>query len=183
MFRKLLVMLLISVCILFAERVDSKKVNYDFGTQTYKYNNQLFTGTSVLKNSQGEIVKELEIKDGKLNGYDIMYVNENVSHKKHYVNGVQEGKTYVYSLSDYKLYQVIDYKKGKKHGLQQTYNTQDEFLESESFYKDGIRDGEHKTFFKNGKLKVKGCYKDRKKSGKWVYYKEDGSIRSEKDYK
>lgn len=165
----------------FAEKVDSKQVHYDYATKTYTRNGKPFTGTSVIKDSQGNTVEEIGVKEGKLNGFDIMYTNGKVTSKMHYIQGVKEGKSYVYSLSDYSLYQIVEYKNDKKHGLLQTYSPEG-YVESESLYSNGKRDGVYKKFFKNGKIKISGTYQNSKKSGKWIYYNSDGSIQRENNY-
>lgn len=164
-----------------AEKVDSKQVKYDYATEIYSRNGKPFTGTSVIKDSQGNTVKEIDIKNGKLHGFDIMYTNGKPSSKTHYVNGIKEGKSYVYSLSDNSLYQIVEYKNNKKHGLLQTYSPEGH-VDSESIYINGKRDGVYKKFFKNGKLKISGAYTQSKKSGKWIYYNNDGSVKRETNY-
>jgi len=46
----------------------------------------------------------------------------------------------------------------------------------------GVSDGEEAGFYPSGRIKYKGQYKADKQVGHWIWYKEDGSIESEKDY-
>lgn len=46
----------------------------------------------------------------------------------------------------------------------------------------GVSEGEEIGFYRSGRIKYKGQYKIGKQVGHWFWYKEDGSIESEKDY-
>ena len=46
----------------------------------------------------------------------------------------------------------------------------------------GVPNGEEAGFYQSGRIKYKGQYKAGSQVGKWIWYKEDGSIESEKDY-
>lgn len=45
-----------------------------------------------------------------------------------------------------------------------------------------ISDGEHSQYYKSGKLKAKGYYKDGKRDGHWTVFFESGVLWSEADY-
>lgn len=47
----------------------------------------------------------------------------------------------------------------------------------------GKKNGEFKTYFKNGKLEMAGKIKDNLNQGKWTYYHENGKIESEGNFK
>ena len=53
---------------------------------------------------------------------------------------------------------------------------------SELTYVNGVREGESIVYFPDASINYKGSYKNDKKTGTWVFYKEDGSVESEKKY-
>ncbi len=179
------IMMTVALCTaaLFAEKVASTEVDYDFDTQIYSRNGAPFTGTSVMKTSQGEVVKEIDIKAGKLDGFDIMYSKGKPTSKKEYKAGLQDGTTYIYSLTDFTLYSTKEYKAGKLHGLVKTFDAKGVLLTSRA-YANGKKEGAFKQYgAANGKLKPEGQYSDNKKSGTWTYYKSDGkTVQRVKEY-
>lgn len=48
---------------------------------------------------------------------------------------------------------------------------------------DGKKMGEFKTYFKNGKIEMKGKLKDNLNQGKWTYYYQTGQVESEGTFK
>lgn len=46
----------------------------------------------------------------------------------------------------------------------------------EERYELGIKEGPYYSWFKNGKLKVNGTYKNKKRIGVWKWYNEDGDL-------
>lgn len=48
--------------------------------------------------------------------------------------------------------------------------------------RNGVPDGEEVGFYPSGKIKYKGRYKAGRQVDHWIWYKEDGSVESEKDY-
>jgi antitoxin component YwqK of YwqJK toxin-antitoxin module len=48
---------------------------------------------------------------------------------------------------------------------------------------DGKKNGEFKTYFKNGKLAMNGYIKDNLNQGKWTYYYQSGQVESEGTFK
>jgi len=53
---------------------------------------------------------------------------------------------------------------------------------SELTYNNGIKEGESVVYYPNAKVHYKGQYKNDVKVGTWIFYKEDGSLESEKEY-
>lgn len=50
------------------------------------------------------------------------------------------------------------------------------------YKKGGIFHGYYHVFYPNGKMKIKGQYKNRKQTGTWVYYNPDGTINKNENY-
>jgi len=46
----------------------------------------------------------------------------------------------------------------------------------EERYELGIKEGPYSSWFKNGKLKVKGHYKNKKRVGVWNWYDQNGQL-------
>ena len=51
-----------------------------------------------------------------------------------------------------------------------------------SINKDGEPDGLWTRWYEDGQKHVKGTFKDGKKVGEWIYYKEDGFIKKVENY-
>ena len=83
----------------------------------------------------GEIRKEINYKDGKIDGFYITY----------YDNGQIESK--------------IEIKDGLKQGLSSIYYRNGQ-LESKIFYNIDQPDGPYNIFYENGEVKEKGIFKD-----------------------
>lgn len=49
-------------------------------------------------------------------------------------------------------------------------------------YSNGVAEGEDMGFYRSGRVNYKGQYKADRQVGHWTWYKEDGSVESEKDY-
>ena len=54
---------------------------------------------------------------------------------------------------------------------------------SQTHYKDGKRDGSHRTYFKNRHLMSEGFYKNGKMIGLWMTFHENGELESKGEYK
>jgi hypothetical protein len=75
----------------------------------------------------------------------------------------------------------IEYKNGQYHGVVKTFKP-DGSRSVVSHKTEGVTEGEELGFHSSGRILYKGQYKAGKKVGKWIWYKEDGSIESERDY-
>jgi hypothetical protein len=84
------------------------------------------------------------------------YVNGQKSHEIHFDQGKYDGEFVAYNPDGSKCYV-------------QHYNHQ-------------IGDGDDTGYFGSGRIKYHGVYKDNKQVGLWVWYNEDGSTNSTKDY-
>jgi hypothetical protein len=77
---------------------------------------------------------------------------------------------------------VRHYKNGIMEGFGTDFHTDGSKGVIYSF-RNGIPDGEETGYFiKSGKIKYKGQYRDGKQVGHWIWYRQDGSVDSEKDF-
>jgi len=53
---------------------------------------------------------------------------------------------------------------------------------SELSYENGLKEGHSIVNYPNGKVHYSGSYNQDKKSGHWIFYKENGEIDKEEDY-
>ena len=47
-------------------------------------------------------------------------------------------------------------------------------MQARTNYKNGKKDGEHKSYWGNGNLRLRGSYKNGNPTGLWIYYNTDG---------
>ncbi len=102
---------------------------------------------------------ELKLKDGKPYSGEAYFLNE-------------EGLPFT----------MNSYVNGKKEGLWRLWHRNGN-LHMEGSKVDGIKDGQHKEYFENGKLKLEEHYDLGKKVGKWLEYRSDGSLFSEVNFR
>ena len=84
------------------------------------------------------------------------WVNGQPSHEFHYQNGHREGIMTTF------------YPDGSKVGSVLLHN--------------GVPEGEETTYYPSGKIFYKGTYRAGAQVGTWVWYNEDGSVQSKRDY-
>jgi antitoxin component YwqK of YwqJK toxin-antitoxin module len=72
-------------------------------------------------------------------------------------------------------YVEANYKDGLKDGEWKSYR-EDGKLWSEHHYVKGKEDGAYKTYHENGKLQIDGHYKEGKESGTWIFYDKNGTV-------
>lgn len=78
-------------------------------------------------------------------------------------------------------YVEANYKDGLKDGEWKSYR-EDGKLWSEHHYVQGKEDGDYKTYHENGKLFIDGHYKDGKEVGTWIFYDKNGTVRKRINY-
>ncbi len=76
----------------------------------------------------------------------------------------------------------ISYKSGKRHGVMKTFHPDGSKSVISHEIDDGVPDGEQTAFYPTGQTRLKGQYKAGRQVGHWIWYKEDGSIESQKNY-
>jgi antitoxin component YwqK of YwqJK toxin-antitoxin module len=55
-------------------------------------------------------------------------------------------------------------------------------LQSQVYYKDGLRDGSETTWYNNGQIRTKCNYKNGEKDGMWIKFARDGRLQLQKIY-
>ena len=89
--------------------------------------------------------------------------NGEITGRSTWVNGKMEGKSYSYYRG--KAYLEENYLHGKLNGITKKYNSRKYYLETETPYKNGIKDGVEKYYYPNRKLKKEVTYKNGLKVG------------------
>lgn len=123
-------------------------------TEVYDNTGDLIKKTTYYTNGKVEI--EREMKDGKDNGVTRKYDNEGkLKSEINYKNGKEDGKYMMLYTSTMGNYKAI------------------------GNYTNGKLNGDYAEEYENGKPKAKGKYANGSKTGKWTYYKKDGSVERE----
>lgn len=76
----------------------------------------------------------------------------------------------------------IERLKRGKHYFTQTYYPNGQVKDIINYKAPGIQDGPAASYYPSGQLLAKGQWKDRKRTGHWVYFNEDGSVMREENY-
>ena len=99
-----------------------------------------------------------------------------------YKRGVLDGKSISYYPKTKQPAQILNYKNGLKNGEFKKF-FQDGKLMTEGTYKNDSLEGEFTLYYHNGKIELKGWYKAGRETGNWQYYDENGNPVSEDEYK
>lgn len=148
--------------------------------------------------------KKETYKEGQLDGKVYRYSSStgNVESEKTMKNGVEQEFIYYYK-GKVRQHFTFD-EQGEKHGHFITYDFSGNISDEETYvhgkregehiqYRDGAKTitnykngkimGEYTEWYPNGLLKQKGTYdEENKRTGYWVYYAEDGNLKSESNY-
>ncbi len=117
----------------------------------YYQNGEPFTGTYETFFENGQLKREMELKNGKKDGKVKIYLeNGQISEIHAYKNNKMHGKWVVYNKIN-QITSVARYKNGKKHGKWKIWNDE-------------------------GNLLYELQYKNGKKSGTWKNYNEKGEV-------
>lgn len=73
------------------------------------------------------------------------------------------------------------YQDGRQEGVMTTFYPDGSKVGSVLLH-NGVSEGEETTYYPSGKIYYKGTYRAGKQVGTWVWYNEDGSVQSKKDY-
>lgn len=102
----------------------------------------------------------------------------NVLEEAEYCNGKKHGIFVQYNPSKNAVHLLENYRNGELHGERKVYK--DGLMRKTEVYKKGLREGEKKIFFADGKSVNKSLFFYRgKKEGKCIKYDEDGNILKE----
>lgn len=93
--------------------------------------------------------------------------------KGNYIDGNKEGKWF-YQLQDYR--EEGNYKNDQKDGPWKAHYVDNNQIQFEGSFVEGIPDGKHVFYFHDGTLKEEGKYVAGNKEGNWNYYNPDGTV-------
>lgn len=149
------------------------------------------------KQSEGPYLNDLK------NGYWKFYKPDgNLIRVEKWINGeLQEGATEVAKVEvrreiDPKTGKVIfkgAYQNGEPTGVHREYNTEGEVIAAKVYDQgiklyegiiddEGRKQGPWKVFYRDGKLKAQGAYKNDLKVGQWRYFFKDGMVEQQGNY-
>ncbi len=118
-----------------------------------------------------------------LNGYyQITFIDGNVSAEGQYVKGLRDGLHKFYYEKTGELWQEINYKKGRLHGLYEM-RTRKGSLMTHATYIDGKPDGTAKSYYANGLLSSMDSFKNGVRQGITSVYYETGGLMREVIYR
>ena len=117
------------------------------------------------------------------NGYE----NGVISSEVNYKNGIKDGECIIRCESG-NLFGKSFYIEGLKHGLSETWyhdseTTIKEQLKEQATYNYGEKDGEYKSWWKNGNKCIETTYKNDKLHGEYLSWNEDGTLKEKLVYK
>ena len=84
-----------------------------------------------------------------------------------------------YFHEDNSLFMEYNFKDGKREGVAKSFYPKTGSPWSLHTYREGLLDGEYKTWFENGQIRMDGQYKMGVESGVWKIYEENGSLSEE----
>ncbi len=156
--------------------------------------NFLLDSTWLFYNNTRELVKKINYKFGKKNGYSYNYSSEYNTNpitisKELYLNDKKEGKSFYY-FNDGKIREEINYKEGKKEDEAREYNKQGNLTTIMKYHNnyiisrekvnrtdsEGKKQGAWKMFFENGKTFREMHYIDNELDGTYKEYNDKGSV-------
>jgi uncharacterized protein len=117
----------------------------------------------------------------------IGYGNGVNSSEVNYKNGIKDGECIIRCESG-NLWGKSFYIEGLKHGLSETWyhdseTTIKEQLKEQANYNYGEKDGEYKSWWKNGNKRIQTTYKNDKIHGEYFEWNEDGTLKEKTVYK
>jgi uncharacterized protein len=152
-----------------------------------KYTNFVLDSIWVLYDQTGDTIEKISYLYGKKNGWDLKYRKDPfkglyVYSKELFAGSKKAGTAQVY-YPDGKVQLTIPYNEGKKEGLSKEFDRDGNIITLYEYHNDfmtsrerinridnkGLKQGEWKEFFTDGKIKSESTYKDNLLHG---YYKE-----------
>lgn len=165
---------------------------YKNGVLKIEGNRKNFALDSIWKfyNDKAKITKAVNYLEGKKNGFTLTYdTNQHIASREAYKNDIKQGNSYWYYPSG-KTKQVTPYVKGKPDGYAYEFS-EDSTIISIMKYQGGIlanierlnrkdeqgkKQGIHKDFYEDGKLKEEKKYKDDLIDGYVKTYDKKGNL-------
>ncbi len=159
----------------------TKLVEYHKNGQIYKeenYKNGKMNGKSVRYFENGQISEDAYFKDGKVEGKaNIYYENGQISEERNFRDGKKDGKWTTYYKNGH-IETEQNYKNGNRDGKWTSYYEKGQIKE-EGNLKDGNRNVKWIEYYLNGKIKSKGNLKNELREGEWLYYYNDGIVKTQ----
>ena len=167
---------------------------YKNGNLKIEGNRKNFVLDSVWKfySEKGKITKAVNYLEGKKNGFTLNYdTNQKVIYKETFIKDIKQGNSYNYYPSG-KLKQIIPFVKNKADGLAYEFN-QDSVVISITKYQMGFiagvekinrtdekgnKQGIHKDFYEDGKIKEEKKYNDNQIDGYVKSYDQKGNLKN-----
>ncbi len=109
-------------------------------------------------------------------------VDSSLVASEEYKKGVLNGKSISYYPKTLQPAQIVIYKNGVKEGDFKKFFS-DGKLMTKGIYKNDTLEGEFILYYDNGKTELKGWYKAGMETGKWQYYDESGKSITKDEYK
>jgi hypothetical protein len=124
--------------------------------------------------SNGKISKGL-FKDDKKEGVWESYYNGELKRKGSYKDGKKNGYYLIYGKNG-GLWEKISYKNDIQDGICEWYYDNGQ-LKRKDLFKDGKMNGISESYYEDGTLKEKGGHVNGKMDGYWEFYNEDGGLK------
>jgi len=119
----------------------------------------------------GNKLAEGDFKDQQKEGEWIYYHDDgtSVSLVEHYEHGKLDGKKITYYVNQKVVYEIIEYQDGIKNGEWKRFFPDGKIM-TKSFYRNGKLDGPFIQFTDEGDTLLKGNYQDGEQQGEWIFY-------------
>lgn len=106
--------------------------------------------------------------------------------RENYIKGKLDGEVVIYYPTDpskdkLKIYEITTYKDGVKNGEWKQYFSNGK-LKAKGVNKDGYYDGKVYWYFQSGKLEIEAFYKHTVANGFWIYFDEEGNVKQKVYY-
>ncbi|MFN3916217.1 MAG: toxin-antitoxin system YwqK family antitoxin [Flavobacteriales bacterium] len=122
-------------------------------------------------------------KNGTVAYAKAYFPNGNIMSRGKYENKLKDS-VWVYFNDREGLISTENWVKGKKEGEEKIfYGDPDQSLFEINTYKNGLKNGQWKQYYKNGKILAIGTYRDDNFEGKVTYYYSSGTVDEEGAYK
>lgn len=132
----------------------------------------------------GNLLREETYLNGKREGFMTEWsdagkdslgnaIDPKIITKGEYIDGLKEGRWF-FELKDYREEGM--YKSDQKDGPWESYYTDSNQLRFAGKFVEGLPDGKHSHYYRDGKLKEEGKYVMGVKDGNWEYFNPDGTL-------
>lgn len=186
----ILVLILLSAC---GKKVSSTELQMKGQTYYFVNSEKLFSGTFIETYPNGKKSGKYKVKNGKLNGKQVMYFPSkifflpgNIQSEFKFKDGVPDGTVSNYYdpwFTFFRKYREIrKYDNGKPVGEWKSYYNNGSFFSRHGSisqigtFKDGFPDGDFISYDKNGEVSAQLHYNNGKLDGDYTSYYENGQI-------